>query len=344
MNKKIILIGPCGGGSMPNNGASAKNYHLIEFLKNKGFILQVIDTEHWRKNPFILIKLLFSIILNPNALFIVAADSMSAYKVITIIYYLPITRSVIYWVIGGSVANWIKDRKIRVKPYKKLKWIIVEGKKMKETLEGCGFDTNVIYVPNFKNITYQPRLQNTHKGTMRFIFLSRIIPEKGCNTILDAVEILNSENLDFSVDFYGPVEQSYKYEFEYRIKNIPNASYNGFIDLRNQKNYDTLAEYDAMLFPTYWHGEGFPGIIIDAFIAGLPVIASDWNLNADIIENGKTGIILKGNNVDALVDEMKAFIKERDKVKIMSCYCYKTAMIYDIKNVLSEELIKKMVL
>ena len=63
MNKKIILIGPCGGGSMPNNGASAKNYHLIEFLKNKGFILQVIDTEHWRKNPFILIKLLFSIIL-----------------------------------------------------------------------------------------------------------------------------------------------------------------------------------------------------------------------------------------------------------------------------------------
>ena len=30
-----------------------------------------------------------------------------------------------------------------------------------------------------------------------------------------------------------------------------------------------------MLFPTYWHGEGFPGIVIDAFVAGLLVVATD---------------------------------------------------------------------
>ena len=69
-----------------------------------------------------------------------------------------------------------------------------------------------------------------------------------------------------------------------------------------------LAKYDAMLFPTYWHGEGFPGIIIDAFVSGLPVIATDWSLNADIIEDGKTGVILKENTVEALAEAMDAMI------------------------------------
>ncbi|MFR3494185.1 MAG: glycosyltransferase [Blautia sp.] len=41
---------------------------------------------------------------------------------------------------------------------------------------------------------------------------------------------------------------------------------------------EVLKNYDALLFPTYYEGEGFAGTIIDAFAAGLPVIASDWKV------------------------------------------------------------------
>ena len=34
-NDKIIFIGPAGGGDVPTNGASVKNYHLIRFFKEK---------------------------------------------------------------------------------------------------------------------------------------------------------------------------------------------------------------------------------------------------------------------------------------------------------------------
>lgn len=36
MNKqKVIFIGPAGGGKVPQNGASAKNYHLMNYFHKK---------------------------------------------------------------------------------------------------------------------------------------------------------------------------------------------------------------------------------------------------------------------------------------------------------------------
>ena len=145
----------------------------------------------------------------------------------------------------------------------------------------------------------------------------------------------------FIVDFYGPFEAEYEFLFKDEISTISNISYKGFLDLRNQKNYDILAKYDAMLFPTYWHGEGFPGIIIDAFVSGLPVIATDWSLNAEIIEDGKTGVILKDNTIEALADAMETMINNPKSVELMSILCQNSAMNFDIMNVVSDKLLEK---
>lgn len=48
-----------------------------------------------------------------------------------------------------------------------------------------------------------------------------------------------------------------------------------------------LRNYFALLFPTYFHGEGFAGCIIDAFFAGIPIIATDWLYNKDIVKDKK---------------------------------------------------------
>ena len=187
-----------------------------------------------------------------------------------------------------------------------------------------------------------PVIKTKTGDKMRFVFLSRIIPEKGCNTIIEAVKLLNMKYSEkFIVDFYGPFEAEYEFLFKDEISTISNISYKGFLDLRNQKNYDILAKYDAMLFPTYWHGEGFPGIIIDAFVSGLPVIATDWSLNAEIIEDGKTGVILKENTIEALADAMETMINNPKSVELMSILCQNSAMNFDIMNVVSDKLLEK---
>lgn len=338
---KVILIGPCGGGCTPKNGASAKNYHLAYYIQSLGINLKIIDTEKWRKNPSILISLFITICFNPKAKFILATDNMSGYRTLQVLNMFPRKRSIIYWIIGGSIADWIKEGKVKRKPYEIVEWFLAEGKKMQNTFAECGFK-NTIYVPNFKNIGYIPSKSDKANTLLKLVFLSRIIPEKGCNIIIEAIRTLASQYKErVCVDFYGPIENSYEAEFYQRINSEPNISYKGFLDLRNHQNYDILANYDVMLFPTYWHGEGFPGIMIDAFVSGLPIIASDWNLNADIIEDGKTGIILKNNNVETLREAIVYCVDNKSFVKSLSKECQGRAHDYNIRNVLSKELFTK---
>lgn len=338
---KVVFIGPAGGGGVPKNGASAKNYHLMKYFRQKDINVISVDTENWKKNPLILLRLFFYLVFFPKAKYIIAANNMSSYRVLQLISLIPGNRSVIYWIIGGSIADWIKEGKVNARYFKLVDYFLAEGKRMQKTFAEIGFK-NTIYVPNFKCIEYLPDLQQNNKKQIRFVFLSRIIPEKGCNTIIDAVKVLNEKYKgQFLVDFYGPFEAEYELEFYSKISCIDNISYKGFLDLRNQKNYDQLAKYDTMLFPTYWHGEGFPGIIIDAFVSGLPVIATDWSLNADIIEDGKTGIILKENTVEALADAMESMINNRESIRLMSIACRNSAMNFDINHVVSDDLLEK---
>ena len=274
----------------------------------------------------------------------------------------PRRRSIIYWIIGGSIANWIKEGKVCSKTYQIVDTFIAEGTKMLKTFSDCGFN-NTLYVPNFKHVDYIPEKPVRNDGSVKFVFLSRIIPQKGCKMIINAVTQLNNMSYTrFSVDFYGPIEKSYKDEFLASISELKNVRYNGFLDLNQQVNYDELAKYDVMLFPTYWDGEGFPGIAIDAFVSGLPVIATDWSLNSDIIKDGVTGKILPVKLSDKintallkreelpfienvvtseLVDAMKSFIDNPAIIGFMSDNCQNTALQYDINHVLTKELFGK---
>ncbi len=339
MNKhKVIFIGPMGGGGIPTNGASVKNYYIVKKLREYAANLKMIDTELWKKNPLVLLRLLYVIIVNPKAKYILSLNSMSAYRVLGFMNLLPKKRCVYYWTIGGSVANWILDGKVSAEVYKVVYKFLVEGTSMVDSLKKSGFD-NAICVPNFKNIDFIPQKYNRNKK-VRFLFLSRINPLKGCDYILNCAQKLNMQfSDDFEIDFYGEIASNYP-NFMTKVDTLPNVNYKGFIDLRKSENYNILAQYDVMLFPTYWPGEGFPGIIIDAFIAGLPVIASDWHLNKDIISNGKTGFLVKANDEDDLYNMMSKCIEKPAIARSMSENCQIEAKKYDTNSVVTYSLFK----
>lgn len=170
--------------------------------------------------------------------------------------------------------------------------------------------------------------------------LSRINPLKGSDYIINCAKKLNIQfSNDFEIDFYGEIASNYS-DFITKIDALPNVNYKGFIDLRKSENYNLLAQYDVMLFPTYWPGEGFPGILIDAFIAGLPVIASDWHLNKDIISNGKTGFLVKANDEEDLYKMMGKCIQNPAIARSMSENCQREAKKYDTNAVITYSLFK----
>ena len=248
-----------------------------------------------------------------------------------------------YFVIGGILPDFISQLEMKQREcYSIVKWFMVESQEMKRKMELLGYK-NVIHIPNFKKIAYIPEKNTEIPVPFRFVFLSRIIPEKGCDLIMEATRRMNKEIGEdkFIVHFYGKIEDSYKSHFLNTINELPNAEYKGFLNLADISNYDVLASYSTMLFPTFWKGEGFPGILIDAMIAGTPVIASDWGYNTEIINNGTTGVIIKSKDVDALANAMNSFICNKPKVAEMVQHCRRQAMEYDTARILNDDFFRK---
>lgn len=79
--------------------------------------------------------------------------------------------------------------------------------------------------------------------------------------------------------------------------------YGGLVSF--DKSVDVLKDYFALLFPTYYEGEGFAGTLIDSYSAGVPVIASDWKYNAELV-NENVGFVYPTGDQLAFVGILKA--------------------------------------
>jgi len=161
------------------------------------------------------------------------------------------------------------------------------------------------------------------------------LPEKGIESIFNCLKRLEKEGLSdkVSVDFYGIVNEQYT-TFQEQVRRITNVRYNGLLNLTTIDGYKTLSSYDIMLFPTYYEGEGFPGVFIDAFIAGLPVITTDWHYNSEVIQDGKTGFIIPPKDDNSLFEKVKWVIYHRDAIEPLRVYCKAESRKYDREIVL----------
>ena len=343
--KTLVFIGPIGLGRIPKSGDTMKNQLFLERFNQVYDKVISIDTLNWKKRPWLIIKLVSVLLTHRKAIVIISANPGSADKLIRMIKCLHLSNDCYYWVVGGSFHKMIREGVFSASTYSFLKGIFVQGQSMVESLWESGLN-NAVYVPNSKPIGHYGKKSARQDDKTHFVFLSRIEEYKGCTDILSSVDALNESGYQgkYDVSFYGrPSEDpAYAGQFSSLVRSHPEVAYKGILNLRDVKNYDELASYDAMLFPSYWHGEGFPGVVIDAYIASLPIIASDWNFNKDVVEDGKTGWIVPVRDVEALAEKMKYVIDNPQVVEEMSVVCRNRAAEFDSRVVLSEENLKKL--
>ena len=200
---------------------------------------------------------------------------------------------------------------------------------------------NTFCLYNFKNTNYLADISCPHKGVFKFVFLSRLTELKGVFHILNSVKQLNKEGLTnkFKVDFYGRIDSEIESRFYKEIASIQNVEYKGFLDMRRDENYEIISKYDIMLFPTMHPTEGFPGVIADAAIAGLPVIASNWNYAKELIEDCDCGFVFPVGDNSLLTDKMRFSIYNRELLQEKRKNCINRSELYRTKNVLTSELV-----
>jgi glycosyltransferase involved in cell wall biosynthesis len=304
---KLLFIGGINQGNLPRGGEEYKNQLLTSKISNSLFQDIIIDTYQWQKRPSIWFKLIYHIVFRQSDSVLISASSVSTYRLLKLIKWLrpSLMKKITYLVIGGYFPEGIRDKRFDWNIYQGLKNIIVEGEMLKSNLQTHSDLENITVIPNFKNFPIINVEESKESTTFKFVYVGRISKSKGINEIIAASRKLTEHGYDFTVDLYGPIEM--------KTDNLQ-INYKGFLNFQKEpeKSYLILSEYNCMLFPTYWQGEGFPGVVIDAFVCGLPIIATDWNMNAEIIKDEVNGFIIPPMDSNALAEKMKFVMVHKD--------------------------------
>ena len=343
---KIALIGRVANEEELYDGQTVKTRNFYSLLKKIDNVDNVVlvDTYEYKKHIF---KVLFETVY---VLFkcdkIVLSISINGRKFFfPFIYYLnKIFRKKIYHsLIGGRLVKNIETYprwKKYVSSFEK-NW--VESEELVKELKELGI-INAQYLPNFKHIypVKKEKIKRHNGDIYSFCTFSRVQEKKGITDAIEAIEKLNEhfEKQLVTLDIYGPIDNSFKDQFYNRIKDKEYISYKGSVD--SAYSVQTIKDYYALLFPTRYYNEGIPGTIIDAFAAGVPVIARKWHFCSEMIENGKNGIVYDFEKPEMLFESMRFAIENQDIIYQMKFECLNASKKYLFDTALrqiSEEIL-----
>lgn len=345
MKKEAIIVGWINKGKPADCGETMKNQLCIKKMESFGVKCYQMDFKNWKKHPWVFLQLAWYMLTKKRATLIFSTSVKNVYPLMKMMKKIRWRGNTVNWVIGGNLGQQVQNGIFKADIIGYIKHTLVESRLMVEQLSKCGV-TGVKEVPNFKPINYYPvtSVKYPHSNRpLRLVFLGRIMPDKGCDYILKVAHLLNEEGWaeKYVIDFYGKIADEYKAKFEQQVKSLQNVNYKGFLNLRVNEGYDKLSDYDLMLFPTYWKGEGFAGIFIDAYIAGLPIIATDWAHNKIFLEEEKTTIFIPVHDVEALKTSIKDCLEGKYDLNEMSKNCQKRANRYNIDNVVTKQLLSQ---
>lgn len=324
--KKVSVIGLFCNGISVADGQSVKTRIVTEELEKALGKDQVvrIDTYGWKKNPLSLfLKCIFSVYNSSNVIFMTDEGGIKVFPWLLLGANLFGHCTLHYIVIGGWLVQFLNKQPFLANCLRHFDGVYAETTAMKTGLEQLDFH-NVTLLPNFKNLSplTEEQLIYNQSEPYRFCTFSRVIREKGIEDAVNAVKTVNAQfgRSVCTLDIFGMVDENEREWFETLVSNFSEEiRYCGTVPY--EQSVQALKGYFALLFPTFFPKEGIPGTIIDAYSAGLPVIASRWESFHDVIDDGITGIGYPYLKNELLTDIISDIVRCPDKILEMKKAC-----------------------
>ncbi len=316
---KILFMGPRFNKRNPEmvSGTIVLFEELINYMNKNEISCTIIDTNKKNYSNFLsaYLSIFLQIVTKQKKCYYISLNSSKDYMFLGPIIILIgklFKKNTSLRLFGGNKKEIYLNSSIPVQKFLTLIYSNIDILFF-ETKYQMDFFSNMnkksFWFPNSRNRTLYPTLPRTFEK--KFVFMSHIMPEKGIDELIEAVQQLDSS---YTVDFYGLIRHE-KYTQEYFLEK--NISYKG--TLNSSEVLTSLNKYDVVILPSY--KEGYPGIIIEAYSLGIPVITTTLPSIKEIVDPYKTGILVKPKSVVELVDAIQYIDKEN--YAIMSKYAYK---------------------
>lgn len=152
------------------------------------------------------------------------------------------------------------------------------------------------------NLEEYPLLPYPQNQTMHFLYLGRIMKEKGIDELFAAVRRLKAENASFVLDLVGFFEEGYEEQVE-EMEKEQIVVFHGF-----QSDPRPFYQHaDCVLLPSYH--EGMSNVLLEASAMGRPVITSDIPGCREAVESEVSGLLVRAVDAESLYQKMRQMLE-----------------------------------
>lgn len=173
----------------------------------------------------------------------------------------------------------------------------------------------LMHLGNGIDITrFTPTYKQVDPERLRFLFVGRIVAEKGVIELLKAFDQVSQRYPEATLTIAGELmknerDQETMLRFQELVSANKQINYVGFV----QDMPDLFKRHDVFLLPSY--REGLPRSILEAMASGLPVIATDIRGCREEVEDGQSGFLVPVEDVGALASAIERFIVSPELVE-----------------------------
>ncbi|RHR40998.1 MULTISPECIES: glycosyltransferase [Parabacteroides] len=301
-NKKLLIIGSIPKGTKEIGGVTILTKNLLDYLdkaKIKYSFLQLNKTCHNILNYIYI--LIFSIpqIISCDIIVANMSNNSALYVYPYICFWCNLfNKKIVFRKFGGNYDKTYCSysgykKKIIDLSLRHSDLLLFESFHLTNFFKKLFPETTVMRFPNCRSKGDIPTNKIYSK---RFVYIGSVKKEKGIREILNCSRHLNDS---YTLDIYGPLDGDIPME-DFQNTNV---TYKGVLPPWQVRK--ALTSYDVLLLPTYYEGEGYPGIIIEAFSVDIPVIATEWNAIPEIVTNMYNGLLIPVKDENALLEAIK---------------------------------------
>jgi glycosyltransferase involved in cell wall biosynthesis len=208
-------------------------------------------------------------------------------------------RPLAYYVIGTYAGR--RDRPLQLQMWRRLMAradvVAAEGHEVAtECTELLGVPVDrVVMTPNGRDPeVFHPRRSGVGDLPPMVTFVGALTDGKRPDRFIDVVAALRSRGLEFRAQLIGggPL-----------LDALTGSARAAGVDLLGPRSdvAELLRDADLMAFPSRPAGEGMPGVLIEAGLSGLPVVATDVPGVSTIVADGETGYVVGEDDLPAMV-------------------------------------------
>ncbi|UPS90989.1 glycosyltransferase family 4 protein [Bizionia sp. M204] len=185
----------------------------------------------------------------------------------------------------------------------------------------------LIYSSGIELKQYKSLAERNNK-TFTFIFVARLVYEKGITFLLEAAKICHERGYDFKFIIVGPLEEHSK-----RLNSEILKQYESYVEFLGERKdvSELLLSADAMILPTF--REGFARVLLEAAAVGLPIISTDVTGVREFAKNNQEAILVPSKNTEALVDAIIKLGTNKNLANKLAESALKRVETFSLENV-----------